>query len=470
MIPVIVTVVTLPFLLDAIGVERYGVLALCWLILIYVGQADWGLGRATTHWVARLAIKDPRAVGDIVLSSLLTAVFVGTIMAILAALASWLFFARFLDVDPDIRIEALEAVWLIGAGALATSLGQVTYGALAGRNRFGAASLSMLTSNASAPILTLAAAYWVGLDLVTLMLATLIGRIAGVVLAAATVWYSELKGQAAKYRTRDARKLLKFGFWIMTASFTAPVLITIDRIVIGSKLGAAAVAAYTIPYQVLSRLQLVPQSLLNVLFPRFSVADHERARQAAFWHSIIISALFLPIVIGLTFVLEPLLTLWLGDQLDPRSISVGLALLCAFLFTSIGQTVVVFLQSQNDGKFVSALQLGEIVPYFLLLGYAATQAGLFGVAVIFLARRIVESVILVARARFGNWRFWSTQIPAVIGILLALQLQSQIEPLAERLIVGSLLALAGLGGAIFTAPRDLRAMLFARLRSTIGMA
>jgi len=48
-IPVLITVATLPFLLSTIGAERYGALALCWLILIYAAHVLTGVGTAVTQ-------------------------------------------------------------------------------------------------------------------------------------------------------------------------------------------------------------------------------------------------------------------------------------------------------------------------------------------------------------------------------------------------------------------------------------
>jgi len=464
-VPVVVTIVTLPFLLNAIGLERYGALALCWLILIYVGQADWGLGKATTHWVARTSAQDPDAARGIMASGIATALIVGSAMAALAGVISWLFFAKFFDVDPALRTELLDSVWLIAAATLATSILQVMYGALAGRERFAAASLAMMISNASLPLLALATALLIDPGLEALMMASLAGRLLGVLVAGSDIWMSQFRKQQIRLQFSDSRKLLKFGFWIMSASFTAPILITIDRMIIGSKLGPAAVAAYTIPYQIVSRLQLVPQSLMNVLFPRLSVADQETARKTSFFYAVTISAMFLPIIVGLIFVLEPLLQLWLGSKLDDRSTLVGIVLLCAFLFAAIAQSTAVFLQSQNDGKFVAAFQFGEILPYVGLLTYAVAQGGLLGVAIVFLVRRVIETICFVARSNYGNIRFWVTQIPAGLAIASALFVEAQSDTLLSRIGAGTLIAIIAFVGAVFAAPSELRSLLTAQMQS-----
>lgn len=53
-IPLGIAVLTVPHLIERLGHERFGFLALAWGLVGYAGALDLGLGRALTHMVARM--------------------------------------------------------------------------------------------------------------------------------------------------------------------------------------------------------------------------------------------------------------------------------------------------------------------------------------------------------------------------------------------------------------------------------
>jgi len=109
-----------------------------------------------------------------------------------------------------------------------------------------------------------------------------------------------------------------------------------------------------------------------------------------------------------------------------------------------------------------------MVPYSLLLLFAADRYGLTGVALAVLVRRAIEAIAFVARSGFGNARFWTSQIPAVIGIGLSLMVASLIDELLLKVVWGIALAMLTLTGAAVCAPLQVRRLVMSRLQSRLA--
>src|SRR5206468_4783735 len=65
-------------------------------------------------------------------------------------------------------------------------------------------------------------------------------------------------------------KLLRFGSWVTVSQLISPVLVYLDRMLIASFVSLSAVTLYTVPYEVMTRLRLIPSSMMGTLYPAFS--------------------------------------------------------------------------------------------------------------------------------------------------------------------------------------------------------
>ena len=168
-IPLVVSLVTIPIYLRLIGEARYGVLAIAWLLLGYFGLFDLGLGRATAQRIAaqRDATASERA------ETFWTALTMNVGLGIVGGLLIWpiasYFFGNVFKVEDALRPEMQAAVpWLILAVPMATLSG-VLSGALQGRERFLELNLIWVAGAVLFQLLPLAAAMHWGANLGTLL-------------------------------------------------------------------------------------------------------------------------------------------------------------------------------------------------------------------------------------------------------------------------------------------------------------
>ncbi|HMP54956.1 MAG TPA: oligosaccharide flippase family protein, partial [Novosphingobium sp.] len=164
-IPALLALVTIPAYLHLLGAERYGVMALAWLLLGYFGVFDLGLGRAATQRISILRDADAPTRARALSSALAANLAIGLAGAMVLLPAAHFAFAQVFRIDPALRAEALSAVvWIALALPVATT-GGVLGGALMARERFATANAISVTTTALFQLLPLGVAIWRGPEL-----------------------------------------------------------------------------------------------------------------------------------------------------------------------------------------------------------------------------------------------------------------------------------------------------------------
>ncbi len=60
-----------------------------------------------------------------------------------------------------------------------------------------------------------------------------------------------------------------------------PVMVTMDRFLIGAMISITAVAYYTTPYEMVTKLWLIPAAMVGVMFPAFSTSLNKTGTERA---------------------------------------------------------------------------------------------------------------------------------------------------------------------------------------------
>ena len=399
LIPLLLALTTVPIYLKLVGADRYGVLAIAWLLLGYFGLFDLGLTRATSFRIAALRDASPQARAD----TFLAALSVNLLMGIVGGLALWVagafFFGRVFKVDENLRPEILAAVPLLACAVPIATLTGVLTGALQGRQKFLTTNVVSVTSTVLFQLAPLFIAWRLGPNLSWLLTAAISARILALLALAYRCHVELTRSQEIRLVAGEIPQLMKYGGWVTLTSIFGPMLVVVDRFAIGAVLGAAAVAAYTVPFQLAQRIAILPSALTNALFPRLSAAPAQEQRMLGEKALLVLSSFISLPVLGGIFIMEPFLHIWVGSEIGAQATPVGRTLLIGFWANAFALVPFTRLQASGRPDLVTKILLLEIPPYFLALYFGMVHLGLWGSALAICVRFIVDYLLLSVGAK-----------------------------------------------------------------------
>lgn len=457
-VPIVLALATVPVYLKLVGPDRYGVLAIAWLLLGYFGLFDLGLGRATSQRIAAQRNAEPadRA------ATFWTALSVNVVMGLVGALIFWpvsyYMFGNFFRVDEALRPEVMAAAPLLAlAVPVATTTGVLT-GALQGRERFLEVNIISVLSTSLFQLLPLAVAWLYGPYLPVVLLSALGARVIALLVLWQRCQRDLVQGQPIRPDRRLVKPLLSYGGWVMLTSIISPILVVSDRFLIGAILGAVVVGHYAVVFQLAERITVVPQALTNAMFPRMAQLSGEEANRLAADAIRAVLTIMTPIMVAGMFIIDPFLSVWVGADIATEVGFVGKILLAGYWVNSLALVPYARLQATGRPDLVTKVLLAELPIYLPALYFALTHFGLAGAATAFAGRLALDHVLLsLAAGRIAAP--WAT-IGGGAFLLIGLAV-SELAPvtLVMNLAIGAVLSLIALAYGLWIAPDQLRQMI-----------
>ncbi len=412
-IPLAVSLVTIPIYLGLIGDARYGVLAIAWLLLGYFGLFDLGLGRATAQRIAALRDGTAGQRAETFWTALALNVGLGVVGGLLIWPIAAYFFGNVFKVEEALRPEVQAAVlWLILAVPMATLSG-VLSGALHGRNRFFELNVISIAGTVLFQLLPLATAMLWGSDLGVLLPAALFARLFTLLMLFERCRRHVFQGQSVTFARTQAGQLLRFGSWVTVTSFVGPMMVVLDRFIIGAIAGAKAVTYYTVPFQLAERSTIISSALSSALFPRLAAATRQEEHRLALEALRTLVVVMTPLVAGGILLMEPFLSWWISPAFEQQAAGVGKIILLGFWANGFATIPSAQLQARGRPDIVAICHLFELIPYFALLYFGLNYFGMAGAALAFSFRVAVDLILLASLAGILKLFIYSLLTPAL---------------------------------------------------------
>jgi O-antigen/teichoic acid export membrane protein len=400
LLPFAVGAVAIPLLISRIGTERFGLLTIAWTVVGYLTVFDFGLGRALTLHVSRSLAND-RA--DEVRSTVKRGLTIMGLMSLIGTALVLIFnssLIEWLKVKPAYVDETHASFFMLGLSIPLVVLTSGWRGVLESFQRFditnGIRVLQGIWTFVG-PLCVLP--FSTRLDLMVGVL--IIGRIATSVAYAMAVHRAMPISNPAPGRTSvSTSELLSYGGWTTVSNVLSPIMEYMDRFFISAALGAAVVAFYTTPYELVFRLNFISEGILGVLFPLMSKrlssnADRMAGEEMLDLGTKLMSVGVFPFVLALVIGAHILLRLWLGPVFEFKSAFVLQLLALGLLVNSLAKVPSNLIQAHGRSDITAKLHLVELPLYILCLQWALSHYGIEGAAVMWSVRMLLDFALLL---------------------------------------------------------------------------
>lgn len=117
-VPLLVALVTVPYVVRHLGPDRFGLLTLAWVVVGYFALFDLGIGPATSKFVAELLGKDEiEKLPELIWTALISQTCFGLVAGVILASTSPLLVYQLLKIPSALHVQA-HLIFLIIAVAL----------------------------------------------------------------------------------------------------------------------------------------------------------------------------------------------------------------------------------------------------------------------------------------------------------------------------------------------------------------
>jgi O-antigen/teichoic acid export membrane protein len=403
--PLLVAIGLIPVLVHGLGTERFGILTLAWVFIGYFSLFDLGLGRALTQAVARrlgaAGIDERQELPEVVWTALSLMLGLALVGLVVALILSPVLVQTVLRVPPKLQGETLTAFALLSISIPVVVVSAGLRGILEALQRFdltNSVRIGLGVGTYLAPVLVLPFSRTIVAAVAVLLAVRVVAGLIYLVLCLRVL--PRLRDRVT-IRISTALPLLAVGGWMTVSNVVGPVILYIDRILIGSIVSLSAVAFYAAPYDAITRLLVIASALAGVLFPAFSTSfagQPARTRVLFERGTTYLILLLFPVSLVVVAFAHEALGLWLGNEFALHSTAVLQWLAIGVFCNSVGQVAFAMVQAAGRSDLTAKLHLVELPIYVVLLLVLVRAANIEGAAIAFAVRSTFDMFVVFAMA------------------------------------------------------------------------
>jgi O-antigen/teichoic acid export membrane protein len=444
-IPILFALIFIPPLIVGLGKERFGILSLVWIVIGYFSFLDFGIGRSLTKIISeKMGQNKYSEIPTVFWSSLIIMSIFSVAVTLVALTFIPSFLNNFLNISNELKPETYKTFYVVTLSIPLISTTAGLRGVLEAYQKFLVVNLfktvmGVFTFLGPIIVLTLTnSLFWIVIFLIIIRFIIWLSYI-----------YMCLKvndhfKKEFGFNFNAVKPTLKFSLWISLSNIISPIILYSDRFLIGSLISAAVIAYYTTPYEMITKLLIIPSALVGVLFPVFSasfVYNPEESKKFFVGGIKFVFLIIYPaILLTVSFAYE-ILSMWLGKDFAINSYSVLQYLSIGILMNSLSIIPNIFFQSTGKPKIPTLINLSELPFYLAAMWFAISNWGIEGASITYMIMAIVDATVMyLAAIKSFSFNFHrSSKFLIVLTFVTMLIIPFLIQGLISRLIFSSII-------------------------------
>lgn len=389
MFSIVIGFVFLPYIVNKLGAEAYGVLVLVLAVIGYCAVLDLNLGDAIIKYISEYRVgNNVKSINEVVGSVISIFLLVGILASISIYLASNLLSSRLLKIPLELQ-PATQSAFMAGAvGVLFTMILSALSAIPNGVNRYDITGKMTMVMGVVINLGTVFLLYF-GYGLEEIIILNVSITFLGIIF-----YYFINKTlipglkQKPTYSTMAVKNVLHFGIYSALSRLSGIIQFQGIRLLAGVLLGGSAVTFYVVPFNLISRVMTITSRLGTVIFPLVSELqgkkDFTSVKNLYVKATRILLTISTAICLPLLFYGERFIVLWMGNEFGKRTETIMLVLTISLYldsFTNVPSIVANGLGIPKINSFFSATNTA----LNLALAYPLSKAmGINGIALSFL--------------------------------------------------------------------------------------
>ena len=395
--PLILAVILIPPLVHNLGDERFGLLNLAWIVVGYFSLLDFGIGKALTKIVAeKIGLNQSEQIPGLFWTSIILMFSVSSVIAVIATFFMPLLVSAF-HVSARMYNETLYSFYALAFSIPIVSTMAGLRGFLEAYQKFGIINIIRIFIGIFTflgPLLifiTTKSLFWIIVFLIFIRLV-----VWTIYLIQCFKINKNIKNEF-KFDINSVKPVLRFSIWITLANIIGPIILYSDRVIIGTLIAAAAITFYATPYEVVTKLMLIPTSLVGVLFPVFSsnyFTNPDSSKKYLKQGIKIVFLIIYPLIFFIILFAYEGMGFWLGERFANNSAPILQYLAVGILMNALSLIPNNFFQGVGKPRVPTLINFFEFPIYLFVMWFSIKTYGIKGAAIAYMIMAVFDAVLM----------------------------------------------------------------------------